>query len=68
MQITGLPLITLAVAAAAACYNIRIIEKHARESGQTLDHPLMNHPHSGQLIKGLLLRDDEVTEYVEKYR
>lgn len=66
-QVTGLPLVTLAVAAAAACYNIRITEKHARESGQRLEHPLLNHPYEGQRIESVLLHDDQVTEYIARY-
>jgi len=67
MQVTGLPLVTLAVAAAAACYNIRILEKHSRESGERIEHPLMNHPLEGELIESVLLRDREVTDYAMDY-
>jgi hypothetical protein len=66
VQIVGLPLVTLAVAAAAACYNIRILEKHSRESGERIDSPLMNHPLDGEVIESLILRSDEVFEHVER--
>lgn len=65
MQVVGLPLVTLAFAAAAACYNIRILEKYFRETGSTPDHYLMNHPREGEIIESLLLRDHEVTDYLE---
>ncbi|MDP9820338.1 hypothetical protein [Nocardioides massiliensis] len=39
----GLPLVTLAFAG-AACYNIRILDKYHRETGDTPQHPLLNHP------------------------
>lgn len=67
VQVTGLPLVTLGVAAAAVCYNIRILEKHSRESGQRIEHPLMNHPLYSELIESVLLRGDEVTDYAADY-
>lgn len=66
VQVVGLPLVTLAVAAAAACYNIRILEKHSRESGERIDSPLMNHPLDGEVIESLILRGNEVVEHVER--
>lgn len=66
VQVVGLPLVTLAVAAAAACYNIRILEKHGRESGERIDSPLMNHPLDGEVIESLILRGGEVFEHVER--
>lgn len=66
MQVVGLPLVTLAFAGAAACYNIRILEKYHRETGDTPQHPLMNHPRDGEVIESLLLRDQEVTDYLER--
>lgn len=68
VQVTGLPLVTLGVAAAAACYNIRILEKHSRESGQRIEHPLMNHPLDSELIESVLLRGDEVTDYAADHQ
>lgn len=67
VQVVGLPLVTLAVAAAAACYNIRILEKHSRDSGQRIDSPLMNHPLDGEIIESLIVRGDEVFEHVERH-
>ncbi|GAB2755020.1 transposase [Nocardioides pakistanensis] len=67
VQVTGLPLVTLGVAAAAACYNIRILEKHSRESGQRIGHPLMNHPLDSELIESVLLRGEEVTDYAASH-
>ncbi|WP_101523820.1 transposase [Nocardioides houyundeii] len=66
VQVVGLPLVTLAVAAAAACHNIRILEKHGRESGEQFASPLMNHPVDGELIESLVLRGDEVFEHLER--
>ncbi|WP_121254826.1 transposase [Nocardioides ferulae] len=66
VQVVGLPLVTLAVAAAAACYNIRILEKHGRESGEQFASPLMNHPVEGELIESLVLRGDDVFEHLER--
>ncbi len=66
VQVVGLPRITLAVAAAAACYNIRILEKHSREAGERIDSPLMNHPLAEELIESLVLRGDEVFEHLAR--
>lgn len=67
VQVVGLPLVTLAVAAAAACYNIRILEKHGRATGGPIDSPLMNHPLDGEVIESLILRGDEVFEHAERH-
>lgn len=60
-------MITLAVTAAAACYNIRTLEKFSREQGQRINHPLMNHPLDDRLLENVLLEGDEVIDYVERY-
>lgn len=67
MQVTGLPLVTLAVTAAAVCYNIRIIEKYSRESGENLDHPLTNHPLDDELIESLLIRGQQVIDFAASH-
>lgn len=66
-QTDGIHMITLAVTAAAACYNIRTLEKFSREQGQRIDHPLMNHPLDDRLLENVLLEGDEVIDYVERH-
>lgn len=55
---------TLALTAAAACYNIRTIEKLSREQGLRIDHPLMNHPLDDALLENVLLEGAEVAEVI----
>ncbi|MCM3516248.1 hypothetical protein [Nocardioides sp. P86] len=67
-QTDGIHMFTLAVTAAAACYNIRTLEKFFREQGQRLAHPLMNHPLDGAILENVLLEGDEVREYIERHQ
>lgn len=66
-QTDGIHMVTLAVTAAAACYNIRTLEKFSRDQGQRIDHPLMNHPIDERPLENVLLEGDEVIDYVERH-
>ena len=59
-QTDGIHMFTLALTAAAACHNIRTIEKLSREQGLRIDHPRMNHPLDDALLENVLLEGAEV--------
>lgn len=60
VQVVGIPIVTLAIAWAAALYNIRTVEEYYRTRRIQFDHPLLNHVLSDNVVEVHAVRGQEV--------